>query len=248
MGIIGLGGMGTDMLNAATDHPDVVVSVAADVNTDLVARYRQERAGIAFATDPMTVVESDLDAVYIATPPAFHAEYTLAALRRGIAVMCEKPLAVDLAEGRRMLDAAEASGLACAVNFALSDRSAVLEIERALAAGEVGDVIGVDVQLRFPAWPRDFQTGAAWVASRSQGGFVREVFSHFAYLTDRLLGPLRVLSAGVNYASEQAKAEVSAYGSLRANGVPVHVSGFAGIAGEEWYEWTLGQAPFIPAV
>lgn len=237
MGIIGLGAMGSAMLDAASDHPDVVVTAAADVSADLVARFRRSHPGLDFGTDPETLIASDLDALYIATPPAFHADYALAALERGIAVMCEKPLAVDLADGLRMLTASRERGVACAVNFALSDRNAVLEIDRALAAGEVGEVVGVDVRLRFPVWPREFQAGATWVAGRDQGGFVREVFSHFAYLTDRLLGPLRVVSAGVDYPSEGA--ETSAYGILSAGGIPVHVSGFAGTAAEESYEWTL---------
>jgi 1,5-anhydro-D-fructose reductase (1,5-anhydro-D-mannitol-forming) len=76
------------------------------------------------------------------------------------------------------------------VNFALSDQQASQHVEKALADGLVGDVLGVEIRLHFPEWPRKFQAGAAWIDGREQGGFVREVFSHFAYLTDRLLGPL----------------------------------------------------------
>ncbi|PZS30305.1 MAG: hypothetical protein DLM58_13890 [Pseudonocardiales bacterium] len=44
----------------------------------------------------------------------------------------------------------------------------------------------------FPEWPRAFQADARWLADRAQGGFVREVLSHFIYLTDRLVGPVRL--------------------------------------------------------
>lgn len=230
--------MGTDMLDAATGHRDVSVPIAADLSSQVVEQHRRLRPGTAFRTDPGEVIASDdVDAIYIATPPVFHAELAVAALRRGLGVFCEKPLSVSPDDSLAMIAAAEAAGVACAVNFALSDRHAVLEIERALTAGEAGEVVGVDVQLRFPRWPREFQAGAAWLDSREQGGFVREVFSHFAYLSDRLLGPLRPVHLSLDYAP--GGAETTALGLLRAGDVPVHVSAFSEFAGEETYDWML---------
>ncbi|GIG64538.1 Gfo/Idh/MocA family protein [Phytomonospora endophytica] len=238
LGIIGLGAMGGHVLASARDHADITVTVAADLDPATVERHRATDPAVTYTTDPAQVVAADdIDALYIATPPAFHAELAVAALRRGIAVFCEKPLAVSEADGRAMLAAAEEAGVACAVNFALSDRAAVLEIERALAAGEAGEVLGVDVRLRFPRWPRAFQADARWLDGREQGGFVREVFSHFVYLTDRLLGPVEVVDAGLDYA--EGASETAARGHLHAGGVPVHLSAFAGIAGRETYEWVL---------
>ncbi|GLZ79636.1 hypothetical protein Afil01_44430 [Actinorhabdospora filicis] len=237
LGIIGLGAMGTDMIEAASGHRDVKVTVAADVSPETVARHAH-RAGIEFSTVPADVLESDVDAVYIATPPVFHPELVLAAAAKGMGVFCEKPLAVDLADSRAMLDAVEKAGVAAAVNFALSDRWAVLEVERALRSGELGEPAGVEIRLRFPEWPRAFQRHAAWLDGREQGGFVREVFSHFAYLTDRLLGPLEPVSVGLDYA-DGGRAEKAAHGLWRAGGVPVQLTGLAGVAAEETYEWYL---------
>lgn len=242
LGIIGLGAMGGRVLGAAADHADVTVTVAADLDQGTVDRHRAAHPAVAFTTDPAAVVASDaIDALYIATPPAFHAELAIAALRRGVAVFCEKPLAVSEADGRAMLAAAEEAGVPCAVNFALSDRAAVLEIERALTAGEVGDVAGVEIRLRFPRWPRAFQADALWLDGRAQGGFVREVFSHFAYLTDRLLGPLDVVDVSLDYgeAGGAPTSETAARGHLRAGAVPVHFSAFVGGSGPDLYEWTL---------
>ncbi|WP_086829057.1 Gfo/Idh/MocA family protein [Allokutzneria sp. NRRL B-24872] len=229
LGIIGLGAMGTRVLGIATQHPDFEVRLVSDPN-----RSASDFPGLRFSTDGADVTGAeDVDAVYIATPPALHERYSLAALASGKAVFCEKPLAVDLAEGQRMAAAASRAGLATAVNFALSDQASVAEIERA----DVGEVLGVDITLRFPQWPRPFQADARWLDEREQGGFVREVLSHFVYLTDRILGPLRVEVAGVDYAPEAS--EVAAHGLLRAGEVPVHVSGRTGMAGAERYEWIL---------
>lgn len=236
LGVIGLGAIGTEMLAAAVTSEFTVVR-AFDPDPAAVDRARAAHPGITFTAEAREVVEApDVDAVYLATPPAFHAEAAIAAMRAGKAVFCEKPLAIDLAEGRRMVEAA--ADHVAAVNFSLADRDAVLEVERSLRAGEVGEVRGVDLRLVFPQWPRDFQANAAWVAGRAQGGFVREVLSHFVYLTDRLVGPLEPVDVSVDYPSPPAS-EVAARGFLLAGDVRVNVSAFAGVAGPELYEWVL---------
>lgn len=233
--------MGTELLAAAAEAPEFTVVRAFDVNPAAVERVRAAHPGIAFAAGVRDVVESpDVDAVYFATPPAFHAEPVIAAMRAGKAVFCEKPLAISVPDGRRMAEAAAEYGVAAAVNFSLSDRAAVLEVERSLLAGELGEVRGVEVRLAFPRWPRDFQAEAVWLAGREQGGFVREVLSHFVYLTDRLVGPIDPVEVSVDFPRTDSRAsEVAARGFLLAGDVRVHVSAFAGVAGPELYEWVL---------
>jgi predicted dehydrogenase len=241
LGIVGLGAMGTDMLAASATTPEFTVVRAFDLSPTAVERARTAQPEVSFAADITEILQApDVDAIYFATPPASHAEGVIAAIQAGKAVFCEKPLAISLADGRRMTEAAQHHKVAAAVNFALSDRAAVLELERALLAGELGEVRGVDIRLSFPHWPRDFQAHAGWLAGREQGGFVREVLSHFVYLTDRLLGPVNAIdiSADAPHADPRAS-EVAARGYLLAGNVPVHVSAFAGVAGPEVYEWTL---------
>ncbi|GAA3438424.1 Gfo/Idh/MocA family protein [Kutzneria kofuensis] len=229
LGVIGLGVMGRRTFDQALQHPDFVVTRAADANPAVVAALRAEHPDVAFVA-PTEVVDG-VDAIYVATPPSLHAQYALQALRAGVAVFCEKPLAVDLAEGREMV----AAGGVTAVNFPLSNTNATLYLEKAIP--DAGRLLGVDVRMTFPQWPRPFQAPAAWVGERAEGGFIREVFSHFAYLTDRLVGPVRTVQATVDYPAEGS--EVAARGLLRAGDVSVQVSGYAGVAAAESYEWIL---------
>jgi hypothetical protein len=135
--------MGGEVLGVATADPDAVVAVAADVRPSVLEHHRRRHPGVRFTTDPDEVLGTvGPDAVYIATPPAHHAGLVLAGLRRGLAVFREKPLAVDLGDGGRMREAAASAATPCVVNFAPSDRHAVLEVERALHAGEVGGSSG----------------------------------------------------------------------------------------------------------
>lgn len=236
LGVIGLGAMGSEMLGVAAAHPDVTVALAADPGGLALQRARVAHPDIALSSDPKEVLShSDVDAVYIAAPPVTHAAYAITALRSGKAVFCEKPLAVDLTEGEEMVAVAEATGLVNALNYTFSDRSAAVEVLRAVRAGEAGDVLGVDIEFLFPEWPREFQKDARWVAGREQGGFLREVGSHYVFLTDRVLGPLTPVHTQVSYGEDS---ENSAIGLFSANGIPVRLSGYVA-AGPETYLWTL---------
>jgi predicted dehydrogenase len=230
LGVIGLGAMGSEMLGIAVGHPEFEVMLAADP-------ARLAPGGVPYTPDAQRVIDHpDIDAVYIASPPSTHAGHAVQAMKAGKAVFCEKPLAIDLDEGAEMVSVAAELGAVNALNFVLSDRAASVEVGRALRAGEAGTVLGVDVRLLFPEWPRAFQREAGWVAGREQGGFLREVASHYLFLTDRLLGPLTRSHTQI---ANGPGAETAVSGLLTAaGGVPVRVSGQVA-AGPESYEWTL---------
>jgi predicted dehydrogenase len=236
LGVIGLGAMGAEMLAIAATHPDVTVVLAADPSAHAIERARIANPEVTLTDDPMAVLSSsDIDAVYVAAPPITHARYAIGAMNAGKAVFCEKPLAVDLAEGEEMVKVAASTGLVNALNYTLSDRSAAVEVLRAVRAGEAGDVRSVDVQLLFPEWPREFQKDARWVAGREQGGFLREVGSHYVFLTDRAVGPLTPIHTQISYGDD---GETTATGLFSANGIPVRLTGNVA-AGPETYAWTL---------
>lgn len=236
MGIIGLGAMGTEMLEVAHRHPDFDVVVAADPDPAAVERIRAEHPDIPLSTVPTALPTDDrLDAVYIAAPPDTHASYAIPAMSAGKAVFSEKPLAVRLTDGAEMVRVATETGAVNALNFTLSDRAAAVEVGRAMRDGAAGDVVGVDMRFTFPAWPRAFQRDARWVAGREQGGLLREVGSHYLFLTDHLLGPLTPVSTQIRYG---AAAETSAFGSYTAGDTPITLTGRV-TAAPETYEWIL---------
>src|SRR6476660_5406996 len=87
-------------------------------NSELVAVMRRDagkaedyamRHGVKkwFADAVDLINDSDVNAIYIATPPAFHEAYTLQAFKAGKQVYVEKPMALDSAEAERMAQAAK---------------------------------------------------------------------------------------------------------------------------------------------
>ncbi len=225
--------MGRAMLEAAKDHPDVSVTVCCDSDA-----ARGDGLGRFTTTAEDVLLAKDVDGVYIATPPNTHAAFALAAFHAGKAVLCEKPLATKIAEGKRMVEAARSTGLVNAIHFPLCDRLAVVTLEQALRRGELGRLRGVEMRFLFPQWPRPFQQHAAWLSSRSEGGYLREVFTHFVYLTQRLVGPVSLKTLNVDYA-DHATSEYRAYGVFAAGDVDMTFMSHAAVAAPETYEWAL---------
>lgn len=153
------------------------------------------------------------------------------------AVFCEKPLGVDLADSRALVAAVEGAGLPQAVNLSLAAAHGVAKMRAGLADGSLGVIAGLDIRLHFTAWPRAWQAGATWLAGRAEGGFMREVGSHFLYLADTLLGPGRITMAQVRHPDAGAETHVMA--AFDFGGVPVTLAGSVGGAGPDLVEATL---------
>ena len=237
--VIGLGVMGQRMLGSMDESPHFQVVTAWDPDGEACRHTREQYPRIRIAGDADDAIASDAEVVYIASPPVWHAEYAIAAMAAGKAVYCEKPLGVDIGESRALVERARAAGVVNIVNFSLASAAAVREIERRLAAGAVGEIVGVDVRIHFSRWPREWQAGAAgWLSYRQQGGFTREVLSHWIYLTERLFGALELHRAAARYPGGDA-AETHVVAELAAGTLPVTVAGSVGGVGPDLVEYTI---------
>ena len=137
------------------------------------------------------------------------------------------------------MEAVEAAGAKNAVNFPFADAQAANLIDRELKAGRLGAIAGVDIRLHFARWPRDWQADATWLAESAEGGYVREVFSHFVFLTQRLFGPAVLRDAGLRYPEDSRLCETHFTALLDCGGVPVSAAGSSGGAGPDQVEITV---------
>jgi predicted dehydrogenase len=241
IGVIGLGIMGRRMLAAASTHPAFEIGSAWDLRPEAREAARSEHPGIRLDPPEAMMASNDLEAIHVATPPSTHAALARMVLDAGKALLCEKPLTVDVEEARGLAELARARRARAAVNFPFASSPAVEALERRIREGATGPARRVEMRFHFPEWPRAWQRDAVgWLAGRAQGGFLREVFSHFAYLTRRLLGStLRVAWARVEYPPDPRASEVAAAAELTCGGVPVSVNGAVGGAAPDSNEWTL---------
>ena len=233
VGVIGLGVMGQRMLARLVEHPGLRAVRVWDADRAALARTLAAYPALTAAASAEDLIATPgLHTLYIATPPGPHMALANAAFDAGLAVLCEKPLTVDFAAARTTIARIERERLRAGVNFSLAS-SPGLQAVRAALAGSAADGLGplqsVHIELAFAAWPRPWQAAAgAWLAERAEGGFSREVLSHFVFVLQRVLGPARVLSARPDYPADGRGAERALQARLDAGGVPVTVEARVG--------------------
>lgn len=236
--IIGLGVIGQRTLVNMTAHERFTVTAAWDLDPTVTAETASRYPELRIGRDAADIISGpETEVVYIGVPPLAHEVYARATVAAGKAVFCEKPLGIDVSASRELAHAVEASGLPQAVNFVYGSAPAGEAIRRALEAGDLGAVAGADLRLHFAEWPRGWQKNAAWLAGREQGGFVREVVSHFVYLSQRLFGPAELLGASLRYPDDGAESHLVA--RLDCGGVPITIAGSVGGTGPDRVEFTV---------
>jgi predicted dehydrogenase len=102
-----------------------------------------------YATYEALVADPEVQAVYVATPHPLHCENTLLALDAGKAVLCEKPLAMNMAEGERMMARAREKGCFLMEAMWTYFLPAIKEVEAVIASGAIGDVRMVRADFSF---------------------------------------------------------------------------------------------------
>ncbi|MCA3243485.1 MAG: Gfo/Idh/MocA family oxidoreductase [Rubrivivax sp.] len=230
IGVIGTGIMGRKMIAALQQHPRFRVVAAWDPDANALQAALAQASGVRAAAGVDSLVDdAAVQAIYIASPPAWHAGAVSRVLQAGKGCFCEKPLTHDITEAEALREAVLQSRLPFAVNFPFARGTAAGRMRSIVQSGELGPVVSARIHLRFARWPRAWQAGAStWLAGPAEGGFTREVLSHFAFQALRLFGPAAV--ADVELQREPGQAETA----LRARWVhrEVQVSVDAAVAGE----------------
>jgi predicted dehydrogenase len=150
------------VLGAARIAPAALVKPAravAGVEAAAVAARDRSRAGAFAARHQIPVVhdsyasllaDPSLDAVYIPLPNGLHAEWTLAALKAGKHVLCEKPFTANAAQAREVAAAAEGSGLVVMEAFHYRYHPLAQRMAELARDGELGPIRRVETAVCFP--------------------------------------------------------------------------------------------------
>jgi predicted dehydrogenase len=196
-------------------------------------------AARAFASADEMVTADGVDVVHLCTPNHLHEPLALAALAAGKHVVCEKPVALDLAGARRIAEAAAEAGRVVAVPFVYRFHPLVREARARVAAGELGPV-----RLLHGTYLQDWLLGADdtnWRVDAALGGASRafaDIGSHWCDLVEftagsRITRLLAHTSTTVPARAAGGRATFSAAGGDgAASGVP-DASGAAAVATED---------------
>lgn len=191
-GVVGAGAIANAYGAAAQSADGVRITAVADLRQDAAAALAAELDCASF-DDHRALLDAGLcDAVVVCTPPASHPEICLDAIARGVAVLCEKPLSIDLASAQRMVEAADEAGviLTMASKFRYVDD--VSEAKALIDAGTIGEVVlfentftgRVDMRQRWNADP-----------ATSGGGVLIDNGTHSVDVIRFFLGPIAEVHA-----------------------------------------------------
>jgi predicted dehydrogenase len=205
VGIVGFGFMGRMHYRCWRELADV--QVAAICEADPAALADTGRGNIAGADDAVDLTgvhlyadlaemlaREKLDAVSITLPTFLHARTTLQALASGLHVLCEKPMALDLADGSRMIEAAERSGRVLQIGHCVRFWPEYAKARETIASGQYGRVLAATFQRLAATAAR---RPASWFMNdEKSGGMPLDLHIHDSDFVQHAFGMPRAVQSG----------------------------------------------------
>ena len=193
VGLIGAGDVSAQYLESLLGYPDVAVVGVADLDVER-ARTVASAHGIGFGGSVAGLLDVDaVELVVNITVPAAHAEVALAAIAAGRHVWGEKPVALDRASARSVLDAAAAAGVAVGNAPDTILGTAIQNSQRLLAGGLIGTPSTVLTLMQGPG-PERWHPRPQFLFARGAGPLF-DIGPYYVTTLVQLLGPVASVSA-----------------------------------------------------
>ena len=171
-------------------NSEVVAVMSRD--GDKARQYAEERGIARWYDDAEELVnDSEVNAVYIATPPSSHATYAILAMKAGKPVYIEKPMAVTYEECCRINRISQETGVPCFVAYYRRYLPYFLKVKELVEKGSIGQVI--NIQIRFAQPPRNLDYNSEHLPWRVQpdiagGGYFYDLAPHQIDLLQEIFG------------------------------------------------------------
>jgi predicted dehydrogenase len=185
LGFAGVGWIGRRRLEAIVDGGAAVAAAIADPLPDVTESAARVAPDAVRLRSLHELLALDLDGVVIATPSAMHADQCLAALEKGRAVFCQKPLGRDAGEVRRVVEAARARNLLLGVDLSYRETRAARAVRDLVQSRALGRVFAAELVFHNAYGP-----DKRWFYDRrlSGGGCVIDLGLHLVDLALWVLG------------------------------------------------------------
>ena len=213
-GLIGASDIAETRLIPAMRRVGHEVVAVASGNADWAATYAGRNGIRASGSVEAVLARDDIDAVYISSTNEHHRAQTELAAAAGKHVLCEKPLALSVEDGRAMIEASERAGVTLATNHHLPGSGVHRTIRHLVADGAVGRVMGVRVfhAVTLPERLRGWR-----LEGRAGAGVTMDITCHDASVLNPLLGalPADVVALAASQGPWGAAAEDAVMSTLR---------------------------------
>lgn len=194
-GIIGAGGIADrrtipGMMLASNVEVTAVMEI--DPTHAEVLRKKYD-AKYAYTDAAKLLANPEIDAVYIASPVVCHAPQAMMAASYGKHILLEKPVAMNIAEGEKLLEYCEKQGVKIAAGFMMRFGSHIMNMRRSVREGKLGQVVSGFSQ--FTLWCPKEEGNWRQVKAKSGGGCLMDMGVHCIDLMEYIIGS-RVCEVG----------------------------------------------------
>ena len=159
--VLGLGNMGREHARNIGQLPNVELVAVADVDSERALKMSEELSVAAFNDYDTLLEQSGCEAVLIATPHPFHRESCEAAARKGIHVLCEKPLAVQVADADAMVEVCKANNVMLGVVFQQRAEGSRRAMKKLIDEGAIGEIYRIAMTAPWYR-PQVYYNSGAW--------------------------------------------------------------------------------------
>lgn len=169
VGLVGFGGIGSVHFDSYKNIANAQVVAVADVRTDLAKEKlgeNEENIRIYSSMEDLLANE-EVDMVDICTPTYMHADMSVSALKSGVNVMCEKPMALSSKDTQRMVDAAEGTDKIFMIGHVVRFMKPYMYLKCVVDSGELGKPLQLEFKRlsHIPEWSWE-----DWMRDRSKSG------------------------------------------------------------------------------
>jgi UDP-N-acetylglucosamine 3-dehydrogenase len=224
--IIGAGNNAVGHAKSLAVMEEVEIVGAVDPVTERAQAMVDEFGGSVFTDHQTMLKEAEPDAVWVCSPCWLHADQTVDCLSSGAHVMCEKPMALSIADCDRMIEAANSHNAKLMIDQTTRFVPNLVEMQRIFQSGECGDLVrSWSIREAYhkiknnASWRLDFDKSGGIVFEwevheidfvRSIGGRVKEVYAKTAFSREGAPGFLDYFTTVLTF-------EKGGYGNLEAS-------------------------------
>lgn len=152
LAVVGTGGMANWHAENFRKDSGCELVAACDVDAARAGAFAGKHGiPMSFSNSEELLAKADFDAVTVVTSDAFHAPVSLLFLKAGKHVLCEKPLALNFKDAKKMTDAAKRAGVVNMVNFSYRDWPCIQAAAALIRRGEIGEIRHVEASY-LQAW------------------------------------------------------------------------------------------------
>lgn len=188
--IIGTGFMGSVHAEGIRRQGNVDIACIAGLTDELAAGFAKQIGVEKSTSDYKTILaDPEIQAVHVCTPNALHYPISKEAMEAGKAVLCEKPLALDVSQAQDLVDTAKSTGVVNCLNHNLRYYPIPQQIREMIAGGELGDILSVQ-----GTYSQDwllYDTDYNWRIERQDNGALRavgDIGSHWMDMIQHVTG------------------------------------------------------------